>query len=451
MGLRVTAPTRPSSPAPPPRAEHGSGKPRQQRIGSDRVAKMRDVVPQTEAQAEAENEPDAAFEIDLELQKKILDLHRKLDGLTHFQVLELDSGADRKAVKKAYFAFVGTFHPDRYYKKKIGHFTRKIERIFQRLTEAHDTLSDADARKEYEQYLAAQRRTRALDIELVEESALLAQVEQLLQQAQDQARKEHQLALRAPSVPPPVPVTPKAVPKAAAPAARLVDDPAARRRALARKLGRAASPSSPPPAEAPPAPTSGERHAAAADDLKRRYERRMQELQRHQIDHYIKVADAALAAGKPVSALNALRIAAGLAPADIALAQRISVLDGQVATSMADAYLEQARYEANQGHHLEAGHSYTRAARGKPHPDTLQSAVECYLKANAELRQAGELARQAVAMAPERSDLRLTLARVYEAAGMKQSVAGELQRVLELTPDDAKVKEWLKRIERGGV
>lgn len=414
---------------------------------------MREVVPQTQAQADAENEPDASFEIDMELQQKILDLHRKLDGLTHFQVLGLDSGADRKAVKKAYFSFVGTYHPDRYYKKKIGHFTRKIERIFQRLTEAHDTLSDADARKEYEQYLAAQRRTRALDTELVDESALLAQVEQLLQQAQEQARKEHQLALRAPSVPPPVPVTPKAVPKAAAPAVRLVDDPAARRRALARKLGRAASPSSPPPAAeaAPPPPTSGERHAAAADDLKRRYERRMQELQRHQIDHYIKVADDALAAGKAVSALNALRIAAGLAPADIALAQRISVVDAQVATTMADSYLEQAKYEASQGHHLEAAQSYTRAARGKPHPDSLQSAAECYLKANTELRQAGELARQAVAMAPERTDLRLTLARIYEAAGMKQSVVGELQRVLEMSPDDAKVKEWLKRIERGGV
>jgi tetratricopeptide (TPR) repeat protein len=412
---------------------------------------MREVVPQTQAQAEAENEPDASFELDMELQQKILDLHRKLDGLTHFQVLGLDSGADRKAVKKAYFSFVGTYHPDRYYKKKIGHFTRKIERIFQRLTEAHDTLSDADARKEYEQYLAAQRRTRALDTELVDESALLAQVEQLLQQAQEQARKEHQLALRAPSVPP-VPITPKAVPKAAAPAVRLVDDPAARRRALARKLGRAATPSSPPPAAEPvPAPTSGERHAAAADDLKRRYERRMQELQRHQIDHYVKVADDALAAGKAVSALNALRIAVGLAPGDLALAQRLATIDAQVATSMADSYLEQARYEANQGHHLEAAQSYMRAARGKPNADVLQSAAECYLKANAELRQASELARQAVAMAPERTDLRLTLARIYEAAGMKQSVVGELQRVLEMSPNDAKVKEWLKRIERGGV
>jgi tetratricopeptide (TPR) repeat protein len=410
---------------------------------------MRDVVPQTQAEADAESEPDASLDLELELQQRILALHRRLDRLDHFQVLELDSGADRKAIKKAYFSFVGTFHPDRYYKKKIGHFTRKIERIFQRLTEAHDTLSDPDARKEYEQYLAAQRRTRALDQELVEESALLAQVEQLLEQAQEQARKEHQLAIRPASMPPPVPVTPKAVPKATAPVVRLVDDPAARRRALARKLGRSA-PSSPPP-EPTPLLSSGERHAAAADDLKRRYEQRMQELQRHQIERYVTTADEAMAGGNTVSALNALRIAAGLAPGDAALKQRLSALEGQIATSMADSYLEQARYESTQGHHLEAAQSYMRAARGKPNPDVLQSAAECYLKAGTELRQASEVARQAVGMAPERVDLRLTLAKIYEAAGMKQSVVGELQRVLEMSPGSAKVKEWLKRIERGGV
>jgi curved DNA-binding protein CbpA len=450
----MTARTRPSSPAPPPRAEPGSGKPRAQRVGSDRVEKMREVVPQSPAEAEAETEPDSSLELELELQQRILDLHRRLDWLDHFQVLELDQGADRKAVKKAYFACIGTFHPDRYYKRKIGHFTRKIERIFQRLTEAHDTLSDPNARKEYEQYLAAQRRTRALDTELQDESALLAQVELLLKQAQEQAaeqaRREHQLALRAPSMPPPVPVTPKAVPKPAAPTVRLVDDPAARRRALARKLGRAPTPSSPPP-EPAPVITSGERHAAAADDLKRLYERRMHELQRNQIDRYITTADEALAAGNTVSALNALRIAAGLAPSDARLAERLTSLEMQVAASMADSYLEQARYESNNGHHIEAAQSYMRAARGKPSADVLQSAAECYLKAGTELRQAADVARQAVGMAPERVDLRLTLARVYEAAGMKQSAVGELQRVLEMSPSNIKVKEWLKRIERGGV
>jgi Tfp pilus assembly protein PilF len=81
----------------------------------------------------------------------------------------------------------------------------------------------------------------------------------------------------------------------------------------------------------------------------------------------------------------------------------------------------------------------------------FRSAAECYLKAGVELRLASELAREAVQIAPNRVDLRLTLAKIYEAAGMQQSVLKELERALELTPDSDRVKQWLKRIKRGGV
>ena len=81
----------------------------------------------------------------------------------------------------------------------------------------------------------------------------------------------------------------------------------------------------------------------------------------------------------------------------------------------------------------------------------LRSAAECYLKAGKDLRQAGELAREAVHIAPKRPDLRLTLAKVYEAAGMQQSAVQELSRALELAPENDRIKQWLKRLQRGGV
>jgi tetratricopeptide (TPR) repeat protein len=417
----------------------------------------------------AELQPDASLEIDVDLQKRMLELWAKLDTIDHFALLGVEQSADRKAVKNAFFTLVAVYHPDRYFKKRLGHFTKKIERIFQKMTEAHDTLSDEKGRKDYEAYFAAQRRTRALDTGLQDEAELLKQVEQLLQQAQEQARKEHQLAIRAPSVPPPVRVPtmpppvlpgspspwqkpPAPAPKPAAAPVRLVDDPAARRRALARKLGRTApGPAVTTVTVTAPAPSSAERQAAAAEDLKRRYEQRMLELQRKQIDHYVQVANEAMATGNPVSALNAMRIAAGLAPNNTDLMQYRAELEAQVAASLADGYIEQARYEENNGHHLEAARSYTRAAKGKPSADLLRSAAECYLKAGQELKQAADLARQAVQLAPERSELRLTLAKVYEAAGMKQSAVKELERTLEMSPNNAKIKEWLKRLERGGV
>ena len=48
-------------------------------------------------------------------------------------------------------------------------------------------------------------------------------------------------------------------------------------------------------------------------------------------------------------------------------------------------------------------------------------------------------------------DLVLTLAKIYEAAGMQQSAQRELERALELTPESDRIKQWLKRIKRGGV
>ena len=81
----------------------------------------------------------------------------------------------------------------------------------------------------------------------------------------------------------------------------------------------------------------------------------------------------------------------------------------------------------------------------------LRSAAECYLKAGVELRLAGELAREATQLEPNRSDLRLTLAKIYETAGMPQNAVRELERALMLTPNSDRIKQWLKRLQRGGV
>src|SRR6185295_4499688 len=126
-------------------------------------------------------------------------------------------------------------------------------------------------------------------------------------------------------------------------------------------------------------------------------------------------------------------------------------LEKQVGSTVVESYVQRARYEETNGHYEEAARSYTRAARGSPSAEMLQSAAECYLKAGVELRLAGELAREATQLAPNRADLRLSLAKIYEAAGMQQSAQRELERALELTPESDRIKQWLKRLKRGGV
>ena len=58
-------------------------------------------------------------------------------------MLGLKPGATAEAVKLAYFDASRVFHPDRYYGKNLGSFRARLERIFQRLSEAHETLTEA--------------------------------------------------------------------------------------------------------------------------------------------------------------------------------------------------------------------------------------------------------------------------------------------------------------------
>jgi len=149
--------------------------------------------------------------------------------------------------------------------------------------------------------------------------------------------------------------------------------------------------------------------------------------------------------------MNSLRVARTLVGSDAEADARITELENQLGATLSENYLQRARYEESNGQHVEAARSYTRAAQGRPSPDVLRSAAECYLKAGTELRLAGELMREAVQMAPDRTDLRLSLAKIYEAAGMPQSAVRELERALTLTPGSDKIKQWLKRLERAGV
>lgn len=452
-------------------------------------------------------EVDESLDIPPEIQVRILELSAKLGELTHFEVLGVPLTADRSAVKRAYFSMIGDFHPDSYFGKSVGGFTKRMEKIFQRLTEAHDVLSNAKAREEYESYLKALGHTRRL------EAAATAvpdvqDLEQLLLQAEREARQPapprgSAQPERGPAAPAATPTAPAAVtpvvagpvstgraatgpvaapaavtppaPRVSQPAPRarvavappplpqrqpsrrpveMVDDPAARRQALARKLGLAPPPprvSAPPPSSEAQVREQAARRSAAVKDLHQRYQHRRGAIREQRIERFARVAEEALASGNAVSALNALRIAQTLSGGDIAVMERLGELEQQLGATVADTYLERARYEETNGNYEQAARSYTHAARGRPSADVLRSAAECYLKAGVDLRTGAELAREAVQLSPERVDLRLTLAKIYEAAGMQQSLIRELERALELTPGSERITTWLKRVQRGGV
>jgi curved DNA-binding protein CbpA len=430
----------------PPRA--------QQRVsGSMRIGPIIETSSETEQHHPAAalydtRELDEAVEIEGERKRVILDAFYRLDSMNHYQVLNVDPSADKRAIKNAYYQVVNVFHPDRYFGKKLGSFKTKLERVFARLTEAHDALTRPGPRAEYDAYLAALQKTRALDHP--DEAQVQAQVQAIQRQIEEE--------VRAAELPPP-----SAPSDGAAPARSLSPHPTsgsqprllaqrpldaeARKRALARKLG--GRPLSSTTAPAATTPQKLEARERAVDDLKRRYEQRVTQARLARAERYLVNARQSLASKDPISAANALRIAASLVPDNPELSARLLAAQGEAESLLSNHYLAQAQYEEREGRLADAARSYARATVGSPDARTFERAAYCALMASGDLRVAGEHARRAVALAPDDVQTRVTLARIYVTAGMKQSALAEFERAGTLAPKDDTIRDWIRRLKRG--
>jgi len=376
-------------------------------------------------------ELDEQVDLDLARKRKILDYFYRLDSASHYELLDVGESAEKKDVKDAYFRIVGTFHPDKYYGKSLGSFKTKLERVFQRLTEAQEVLSRKPSRDEYDAYLESQRRTKRLEQAFRGESSELERARQLIEQEARISERQSQA--------PPSGTWPPAV------------DPEERKRALARKLRGSLAPparTSVPPSEQVSRAVIQEH---VADELKRRYEARLSQARDNQVKKYIEAADVAMNTKDVISAANALRIAVTLAPDDSALKARFEETQEKASALLADTYLEQAKYEEANKHWLEAAATYEKVARGKANAHIWDKIAMCLYEGGGDLRKAGDMARKAVQAAPKSAEPRLTLAKIYVKAGMKESALAEFERVAQLNPGDDTIKDWIKRIKRGEV
>lgn len=96
---------------------------------------------------------DAELDLSLELQSRILAFEATLDRPYH-QLLGVERDADAKEIKRAYFRLSKEFHPDRYFRRKLGHYAARLDRIFKQVAEAYELLSDPTTRAEVERSMA---------------------------------------------------------------------------------------------------------------------------------------------------------------------------------------------------------------------------------------------------------------------------------------------------------
>ncbi len=408
--------------------------------------------------------PEALSDDDLELddaqRSRVDELYSRIGTATHYELLHLKVDTDRKAVKRAYYELAANVHPDRFFRKRLGTYKGKMEAIFARLTEAHDVLSDAARKTEYDDYLVMVRETESLEQALVRGDAAAREAEIAARREREQEevrlqealRKASELAIRTPSVAPGgiSPSLMPLMPSSAPPSPNIIpSDEAGRRAALAARLlggrrsSRSPAPSQAPPPQAPPAIRSDE----AVEMLRRRYEERVVLARKAKVDEQRALADHAMQSGDLVGALNAYRIAASLAPDDQDLRATLERSQRDTNLMLVAQYRKQAEYEETANRWEDAVRSWRRVATIDPKSgEAFARAALAILRIRGDLHEAAELAKRAVASAPREVSHHLTLARIYQEANLVPAARRSVEQALAVAPGDATAAALLKKL-----
>jgi len=103
---------------------------------------------------------DPALDLSLEVQRRILEFESRLD-LPYHEILGVALDADGRTMKRAYLDLSKEFHPDRYFRREIGEFVDRLNRIFKGVLEAYELLSDPATRAEVQQNLVSSPRAES--------------------------------------------------------------------------------------------------------------------------------------------------------------------------------------------------------------------------------------------------------------------------------------------------
>jgi curved DNA-binding protein CbpA len=81
--------------------------------------------------------------------------YRRIDWLSHYELLGVRGDAGPDQIHQAYFERSRLFHPDLRHREDLAHCEKELTTVFERLKAAHEVLTDADRRTEYDVTLSA--------------------------------------------------------------------------------------------------------------------------------------------------------------------------------------------------------------------------------------------------------------------------------------------------------
>ena len=80
----------------------------------------------------------------------IKNTYRRIDWLSHYELLGVSPEATQEQVDRAYFERSRLFHPDLRHREDLAGFAKELTTVFERLKVAHSALSDPKTRAEYD-------------------------------------------------------------------------------------------------------------------------------------------------------------------------------------------------------------------------------------------------------------------------------------------------------------
>jgi curved DNA-binding protein CbpA len=364
----------------------------------DRAA-SRPARPKTRAAAEPaelppidESEIDDSLALSVEVQRRILEFEVGL-ARNDFEVLGVSTSADRRAVKKAYFVLCREFHPDRHFRREIGGYGQKLERIFKRVQAAYELLSD--------------------DAERVKLAELVGPV----------------------SIPGPDPSQSQAATR---------PSPEAPRTAAAKPPPRRVVP---PPVEPPPEPAAP---LSARERLRQRMPFRMssqpRDEGRSQAEQFYKAALVSLRRKKHVDAIASIRLALAFDPSNKTYRDTLA----QIELESVNSHLQDIRDNvdkmdpAERKTALEVVEKGLAARPDDPESNHLAARLAVDL---GEFARAQEFAERAIKGNPGESGYHATLSRVFEGLQQWPRAIAELKQATRLDPADSELTRRLKALK----
>lgn len=85
-------------------------------------------------------------------------LRRLSEAVNYYEVIQMPTTASADEIKNAYYALARRYHPDRFHLKSGTPLHAKISSAFARITQAYETLTDANARLAYDQAMERARQ-----------------------------------------------------------------------------------------------------------------------------------------------------------------------------------------------------------------------------------------------------------------------------------------------------